>query len=384
MAKKGGGAVTQPFQNNSSSSSSSTGSVSGTSTSAVNTPTGWMDSWQSLQPGAQGFNPTQQTGVNFLNTQLAGIDPTQARTNINQASGYFADTLNNRTAPTLGNLAASGNPAYAAPASVAAQQIAARRGSEFLGDYQNPYQSQVIDASLGQYDQDAAEARNSLRANNAGAFGNKRYGVAEGQFAADSALGRAGLGANLRSQGFNTAAGLGMQDANRFLSADSTNASNRLAADTFNANLLNSRQQFDANMGMAYNDQRDNVARTLANLGNSDYAIASGLATGLVNAGGMGQNQNLNWLNAAVPTFGQTNTQNQTQTQTGTGTQNQSGFQTGINQSGGKGGIIGSLGSLATGLAPFAGPIGAGIGALGGVSPINATAMLADVNRRMG
>lgn len=350
MAKKGGGAVTQPFQNNSSSSSSSTGSVSGTSTSAVNTPTGWMDSWQSLQPGAQGFNPTQQTGVNFLNTQLGGIDPNQARTNINQASGYFADTLNNRTAPTLGNLAASGNPAYAAPASVSAQQIAARRGSEFLGDYQNPYQSQVIDASLGQYDQDAAEARNSLRANNAGAFGNKRYGVAEGQFAADSALGRAGLGANLRSQGFNTAAGLGMQDANRFLSADSTNASNRLAADTFNANLLNSRQQFDANMGMAYNDQRDNVGRTLANLGNSDYAIASGLATGLVNAGGVGQNQNLNWLNAAVPTFGQTNTQNQTQSNMASGTGNAYGYQTGVNPAGGKGGSLGGFGVLAGGL----------------------------------
>lgn len=384
MAKKGGGAVTQPFQNNSSTNSSSTGSYSGTSTTGVTTPDGWMDAWRSLQPGAGGFNPTQQTGVDALGTMLGGIDPNQARGNINMASNYFQDTLANRTAPTLANLAASGNPAYAAPASVSAQQIAARRGSEFLSDYQNPYQSQVIDASLGQYDQDAAEARNSLRANNAGAFGNKRYGVAEGQFAADSALGRAGLGANLRSQGFNTAAGLGMQDANRFLSADSTNASNRLAADTFNANMLNNRQQFDANLGMAYNDQRDNVGRTLANLGNSDYAIASGLATGLVNAGGVGQNQNINWLGAATPTFGQTTSQSGDQSGSQTGTGSSSGYQTGINPSGGKGGIIGSLGSLATGLAPFAGPIGAGIGALGGVSPINATAMLADVNRRMG
>lgn len=353
MAKKGGGAVTQPFQNNSSSTSSSSGTSSGTSTSTVNTPDGWLNSWQSLQPGAGGFNPTQQAGVNWMSGQLAGIDPNRGATNLNAASNYFQDTLTNRGAPTLANLAASGNSAYAAPASVSAQQIAARRGSEFLNDYQNPYQTQVIDASLNQYDQDSAEARNSLRANNAGAFGNKRYGVAEGQFASDSALGRAGLGANLRSQGFNTAAGLGMQDANRYLSADATNASNRLAADTFNANMLNARQQFDANLGMNYNTQRDNVASTLANLGNSDYALGQGLAGGLINAGGMGANQNLNWLNAAVPTFGQTNTQNNTQSNTGTGVGSSSGYQTGINQAGGKGGTLGGLGSILQGASGF-------------------------------
>lgn len=345
MAKKGGGAVTQPFQNNSSSTSSS----SGTSTSTVNTPDGWMNTWQSLQPGAGGFNPTQQMGVDWMGGQLAGIDPNRGATNLNAASNYFQDTLNNRTAPTLANLAASGNPAYSAPANVSAQMIAARRGSEFLNDYQNPYQSQVIDASLNQFDQDRAEARNSLRANNAGAFGNKRYGVAEGQFEADSALGRAGLGANLRSTGFNTAAGFGMQDANRILSADATNASNRLAADTFNANLLNNRQQFDSNTGMSYNTQRDNVASTLANLGRGDYALVEGIATGLVNAGGMGNNQNLNWLNAAVPTFGQTNTQSNT----GTGVGSSSGYQTGINQAGGKGGTLGGLGSILQGASGF-------------------------------
>lgn len=345
MAKKGGGSVTQPFQNNSSSTSSS----SGTSTSTVNTPDGWMNTWQSLQPGAGGFNPTQQAGVDYMSGQLAGIDPNRGATNLNAASNYFQDTLNNRTAPTLANLAASGNPAYAAPDPVVAQQIAARRGSEFLNDYQNPYQSQVIDASLNQYDQDSAEARNSLRANNAGAFGNKRYGVAEGQFASDSALGRAGLGANLRSTGFNTAAGLGMQDANRYLSADATNAANSLAAATFNNQQAQSRNMFDANLGMQYNNQRDNVASTLANLGNADYALGQGLAGGLVNAGGMGNNQNLNWLNAAVPTFGQTNTQSNT----GTGVGSSSGYQTGINQAGGKGGTLGGIGSILQGASGF-------------------------------
>lgn len=347
MAKKGGGAVTQPFQNNSSSTSTS----SGTSTSTVNTPDGWQAAWTGMQPGREGFNPTQQTGVNWMQNQLAGIDPNQARGNINMASNYFQDTLANRGAPTLANLAASGNPAYAAPADVTAQQISARKGSEFLSDYQTPLTNDYVNASLADYDQGAAEARNGLRAGNAGAFGNKRFGVAEGQFASDSALGRGQLSSGLRLNAFNTAAGLGMQDANRVLSADSTNAANNLAASTFNANMLNNRQQFDSNQGMAYNAQRDGVASTLANLGNSGYALGQGLAGGLVNAGGMGQNQNLNWLNAAVPTFGQTNTQSNT----GTGTGYSSGYQTGINQAGGKGGTLGGIGSILQGVSGFYG-----------------------------
>lgn len=341
----GGQSQRQSGNNNNSYSGNTSGTSSGSSTSTTTAvaPDQYLQGWNAFTPGPQGFNPTQQTGVNFLTGQLGGIDPNRGATNLNYASNYFQDTLNNRGAPTLANLAASGNPAYAAPDPVVAQQIAAHRGSEFLNDYQNPFQSQVIDASLNQYDQDSAEARNSLRANNAGAFGNKRYGVAEGQFAADSALGRAGLGANLRSTGFNTAAGLGMQDANRYLSADTTNAANSLAAATFNNQQSQARQMFDANLGMQYNNQRDNVASTLANLGSSDYALGQGLATGLVNAGGVGQNQNLAWLNAGTPLIGQSNTTSNTATNTGTTSGNSSGNSSGSGSSKGGGFEIGPI-----------------------------------------
>lgn len=341
----GGQAQRQRSNNDNSYSGNTSGTSSGTSTSTTTAvaPEPYLQGWNAFTPGPGGFNPTQQTGVNFLTGQLNGLDQNRGAANLNMASNYFTNTLANRGAPTLRNLAAIDPGAYSAPASVTAQQIAARRGSEFLNDYQNPYQSQVIDASLNQFDQDSAEARNSLRANNAGAFGNKRYGVAEGQFAADSALGRAGLGANLRSTGFNTAAGFGMQDANRILSADATNATNRLAADTFNANLLNSRQQFDANMGMNYNTQRDNVASTLANLGNSDYALGQGLSSGLINAGGIGQNQNLAWLNAGTPLIGQSNTTSNTSTNTRTTSGNSSGNSSGSGSSKGGGFEVGPI-----------------------------------------
>lgn len=331
----------QASRQSGSSNNNYSGTTSGTSTSITTpvAPEPYIQGWNAFTPGPGGFNPTQQTGVDYMTNQLAGIDPNQARGNINMASGYLADTLANRGAPTLANLAASGNPAYAAPDPVSAQQIAARRGSEFLSDYQTPLNRDYVDASLASYDQGSAEARNSLRAGNAGAFGNKRYGVSEGQFAADSALGRGQLASGLNLNAFNTAAGLGMQDANRYLSADTTNAANSLAASTFNANMLNNRQQFDSNQGMNYNTQRDNVATSLANLGNSDYALGQGLAGGLINAGGMGQNQNLAWLNAGTPLIGQNNTS----TNTGTSSGNSSGSSSGSGSSKGGGFEVGPI-----------------------------------------
>jgi hypothetical protein len=316
------------------------GSVNNTSTSTTTpvAPDGFVRGWNAFTPGAGGFTATQQPGVDFMTGQLGSLNPNQGRAGIDLATGYLTDALKHRGAPTLAALAASGNSAYAAPADVTAQQIAARRGSEFMSDYQTPLTSEYVDASLADYDQGAAEARNSLRAGNAGAFGNKRFGVAEGQFASDAALGRGQLSSGLRLNAFNTAAGLGMQDANRFLSADTTNASNKLAADTFNSNMLNNRQQFDANLGMQYNDQRDRLAGNIANMGNSEYALGQGIAGGLINAGGMGQNQNLAWLNAGTPLIGQSNTSSNTgttnQSSTGTTTGNTSGNSSGTSRGG--------------------------------------------------
>lgn len=322
----------------------STGTVD--STTRAIAPEGYEDAWRGFQPGAGGFTPEQQTSVDWLMSQLSGGDPAQlagVRSNINRAGDYQLDTLQNRTAPTLRNLAAIDPAAYGAPAGVSsgdvtAQQIAARRGAEFMADYQNPFQRDVIDASLADYDQGAAEARAQLRAANAGAFGNKRFGVAEGQFGADAALGRGQLSSGLRAQGFNTAAGYGMQDANRFLTADQANQAAKLQADTFSsgqrlgADQFNyqgqqQRNMFDAGLGMDYNEQRDRVARDYvgtqgasAGVGQAGFGIGQGLAQGLFGAGGAGQGQNLDWLQVANSLIGQSSTGTTTGTTTESGT----------------------------------------------------------------
>lgn len=333
----------QSSRQNANNNNTYSGSTSGTSnvTSTPIAPDGWQDAWGGMRPGSQGFNPTQQTGVNWMTNQLNGLDPNRGATNINMASNYFQDTLANRTAPTLANLAASGNAAYATPADVQAQMISARRGSEFINDYQNPFLKDVLDTSLQDYDVGTDRAANAFRVANiaGGASGAGSNPVGAAIFAGEANRGRGALSSGIRSNAFNTAANFGMADAGRFLAADQSNQQAKLAADTFNNQQAQSRNMFDANLGMQYNAQRDGVASTLANLGNSDYALGQGLAGGLVSAGGMGQNQNLNWLNAGVPLFGQTSSS----TQTGNTSGNTSGSSSGRGSSKGGGLEIGPM-----------------------------------------
>ena len=106
--------------------------------------------------------------------------------------------------------------------------------SENLAKYQNPFQQSVIDASMAQIGRQEQGALKDTRdrATSSGAFGGSRHGVAEaetkrayGDIAAQTIAG-------LNSEGFNTAANLFQQDANR-----------QLSADTFNANMGMQGQQ---------------------------------------------------------------------------------------------------------------------------------------------
>ena len=81
-------------------------------------------------------------------------------------------------------------------------------GAGSIADFTSPFQQQVIDESLRQFDRSRAGGLQQIadQAFTAGAFGGGRQGALEGQFMADTALGRAGLEAQLRAQGFADAA----------------------------------------------------------------------------------------------------------------------------------------------------------------------------------
>jgi len=81
-------------------------------------------------------------------------------------------------------------------------------GAGSIAAFTSPFQQQVIDESLGQFDLSRQGGLQNISdmAVAQGAFGGGRQGALEGQFMADTALGRAGLEAQLRAQGFADAA----------------------------------------------------------------------------------------------------------------------------------------------------------------------------------
>jgi hypothetical protein len=83
----------------------------------------------------------------------------------------------------------------------------------------SPYQSQVMEASLSDYDSNKAKQEQGIRdqAVASGAFGGGREGVAMAEYDKSSDMNRAQLQAGLLNQGFNQAMGARQQDiANRF------------------------------------------------------------------------------------------------------------------------------------------------------------------------
>jgi len=85
--------------------------------------------------------------------------------------------------------------------------------------FMSPYQSQVMEASLAEFDRNKAIQEQGLRdqAVASGAFGGGREGVAMAEYDKSSDMNRAQLQASLLNQGFNQAMGARQQDiANRF------------------------------------------------------------------------------------------------------------------------------------------------------------------------
>ena len=131
-------------------------------------------------------------------------------------------------------------------------------GAGSIAAFTSPFQQQVIDESLRQFDlsRQAGLQNISDMAVAQGAFGGGRQGALEAQFMADTALGRAGLEAQLRAQGFADAAARRGQAFGQQQSL----AAQRAALANQQANLAN--QQF----GLS-NFQRAGQAADVANLG---------------------------------------------------------------------------------------------------------------------
>jgi hypothetical protein len=139
------------------------------------------------QKAAQQFQIRQQS-LSGLAPQVAGQDPLQqqAQTLATQGIGSYQPFLQAAQAAT-------GPQAYQA--------------------YMSPYQQQVIDVSLAEFDRNKAiqEQQISNQAIAAGAFGGGREGVQRAEYGAASDRNRAALQAGLLQQGFGQAQALAAQ-----------------------------------------------------------------------------------------------------------------------------------------------------------------------------
>jgi len=139
-----------------------------------------------------GEDPLQTQAINLATQGIGGFQPfltsaQQAITQGGQTLGQVGQDISG-----LGQFMGTG----------------AGTGAGSIASFQSPYQQAVIDESLRQFDRSREGGLQQIAdaASQFGAFGGGRQGALEGQFMADTALGRAGLEAQLRQQGFADAA----------------------------------------------------------------------------------------------------------------------------------------------------------------------------------
>lgn len=144
-----------------------------------------------------------QTGA--FAPQVVGVDPfTQAaQQRAATAAGLGAVTFDPTSGVATGVAPGTGVAAYQ-PFIQQAQQYAAPTGYQA---FMSPYQQDVIDTTLQEYDIQAAKQRQGIgqAAIQAGAFGGGREGVALAEYQTQSDRNRALLEAQLRQQGFTQA-----------------------------------------------------------------------------------------------------------------------------------------------------------------------------------
>jgi len=87
-------------------------------------------------------------------------------------------------------------------------------GAGSIASYMSPFQSQVIDTTLAEFDRQAASRQQAISdaAVQMGGFGGGRHGVAEAEYQTQSDAQRAMLQAGLQQQGFTQAQGARQQD----------------------------------------------------------------------------------------------------------------------------------------------------------------------------
>lgn len=303
------------------SGSTSTGTTSTRAMPVV--PQGWEDLLLGMQPGPGGLSPAQLTALSGLTSSIGGGTRALA------GPAYYFSQFADNPATTLEQLYARYPDMYARPGNVDPLMVAPRTGASFMGAYTNPFEDQVVARTMNDLDKAFARRRTMMQGQlqAGGAFGGSASALQnalldEEYF--DTLMDTAG---GLRSRGFEFAAGQGQSDAGRDFSGQVANQGARLTADTGNVSRLQDRQMFDVNSANENMRLRMGAVQGWGDLVGRGQALDSAALLNLMSAGGIGQGQNLAWLRAFAPLFGQENTGSTSST--GSSTTTSSGNSTG-------------------------------------------------------
>ena len=185
------------------------------------------DSFKARQDAARAFTVRQQN-LAGLAPQVAGRDAlqTQAQQIAQEGVGSFQPFLERAreaaaaSTGLLGNINAQNLLGTGVDTRTAEQKAAGDPASiGSIASYMSPFQAQVIDATLAEFDRNKAIQEQQIRDQQAslGVLGAGRAGVQLAEFGTGAARERALLDAQLRLQGFNQAQAARQQDiANRF------------------------------------------------------------------------------------------------------------------------------------------------------------------------
>ena len=179
--------------------------------------------FKSRQDAARAFT-TRQQNLAGLAPQVAGQDPLQTAAQARAISGLgsfqpFIQRAEQESALASGLGTLSLAQLGQAGATVGGVPLGAQAFQQDVSQFMSPYQSQVIDATLAEFDRNTAMKEQSIRDQQAalGALGSGRAGVQLAEFGTGAARERALLQAGLLQQGFGQAQQARQQDiANRF------------------------------------------------------------------------------------------------------------------------------------------------------------------------
>lgn len=278
------------------------GAVSGGKGSSAPKPPKWL---------RQGARNTANFG------QQLGKRPYEAYTG-ERVAGFSPDTM--AAFDMIRNNVGAATPAYQSAINAAQQGLdyqpqqvgninASQWAGQDLSTYMNPYIDNVINAQAADQQNAYGQQYNQLasQAQAAGAFGGSRFGVAQGQLGADSVRNQALISAQLRSQGFDTAAGLLSQDVDRQNWATGLNqqtAFQNQNADLAGAELRNRAALSTGSLAGQYQNSLGMDSAALATAGQTqDQRAQQGLDVGYgdyIDRTRTYPSQQLNWMSSSL------------------------------------------------------------------------------------